>query len=99
MPAQQTSDRPAMLDPVTPEERIVRVRPATVLAVLGLTFGFLLLLYITWISRQVLTWGSFWVSRALPPTPAVGFSKGRALRRGLATAVTFLLTIGAIVAL
>ena len=84
---------------MTPEERIVRVRPATVLAVLGLTFGFLLLLYITWISRQVLTWVIVSVFLALALNPAVEFFQGRGLRRGLATAVTFLLTIGAIVAL
>ena len=84
---------------MTPEERIVRVRPATVLAVLGLTFGFLLLLYITWISRQVLTWVIVSVFLALALNPAVEFFQGRGLGGGLATAVTFLLTIGAIVAL
>ena len=82
------------------EERIVRIRPTTVLTVLGLTFGFLLLLYVTWIARQVLTWTLVAVFLALALNPAVEFFQRRGLkRRGISAAVTFLLTIGAIVAL
>ncbi len=82
------------------EERIVRIRPSTVLAVLGLTFGFLLLLYLTWVARQVLTWMLVALFLALALNPAVEFFQRRGLKwRGLSVAVTFLLTIGAIVAL
>ena len=82
------------------EERIVRIRPTTVLTVLGLTFGFLLLLYVTWIARQVLTWTLVAVFLALALNPAVEFFQRRGLkRRGISAAVTFLLTIGAIIAL
>ena len=82
------------------EERIVRIRPTTVLTVLGLTFGFLLLLYVTWIARQVLTWTLVAVFLALALDPAVEFFQRRGLkRRGISAAVTFLLAIGAIVAL
>ena len=82
------------------EERIVRIRPTTVLTVLGLTFGFLLLLYVTWIARQVLTWTLVAVFLALALNPAVEFFQRRGLkRRGISAAVTFLLAIGAIVAL
>jgi predicted PurR-regulated permease PerM len=85
---------------VPAEERIVRIRPTTVLTVLGLTFGFLLLLYVTWIARQVLTRTLVAVFLALALNPAVEFFQRRGLkRRGISAAVTFLLTIGAIVAL
>ena len=80
------------------EERILRVRPTTILAVLGITFGFLLLLYVTWISRQVLTWIIVAVFLALALNPAVEAFERRGLRRSVATAVTSLLTLGAIVA-
>jgi predicted PurR-regulated permease PerM len=85
---------------VPAEERIVRIRPTTVLTVLGLTFGFLLLLYVTWIARQVLTWTLVAVFLALALNPAVEFFQRRGLkRRGISAAVTFLLTIGAIIVL
>jgi predicted PurR-regulated permease PerM len=85
---------------VPAEERIVRIRPTTVLTVLGLTFGFLLLLYVTWIARQVLTWTLVALFLALALNPAVEFFQRQGLkRRGASAAVTFLLTIGAIIAL
>ena len=80
------------------EERIVRIRPTTVLAVLGIIFGFLLLLYVTWISRQVLTWILVAIFLALALNPAVEAFERRGLRRGMATAVTSLLALGALVA-
>ena len=82
------------------EERIVRIRATTVLTVLGLTFGFLFVLYATWIARQVLTWMLVALFLALALNPAVEFFQRRGLkRRGISAAVTFLLAIGAIVAL
>jgi predicted PurR-regulated permease PerM len=83
---------------VPAEERIVRIRPTTVLAVLGLTFGFLLLLYVTWISRQVLTWVIVAIFLTLALNPAVDAFERRGLRRGLATALTSLLALGVMVA-
>jgi predicted PurR-regulated permease PerM len=83
---------------VRPEERIVRFRPTTILAVLGITFGFLLLLYVTWISRQVLTWIIVAIFLTLALNPAVEALQRRGLSRGIAAAVTFLLLIGIIVA-
>ncbi|HKI23653.1 MAG TPA: AI-2E family transporter [Gaiellaceae bacterium] len=80
------------------EERIVRIRPTTILAVLGITFGFLLLLYVTWISRQVLTWIIVAIFLALALNPAVEAFERRGLRRGIATAVTSLLALGVMVA-
>jgi predicted PurR-regulated permease PerM len=81
------------------EERIVRLRPTTILAVLGITFGFLLVLYVTWISRQVLTWILVALFLAMALNPAVEALQRRGLRhRGAAAAVTFLFVIGVIVA-
>ena len=80
------------------EERIVRIRPTTVLAVLGITFGFLLLLYVTWISRQVLTWIIVAIFLTLALNPAVEAFERRGLRRGIATALTSLLALGVMVA-
>jgi predicted PurR-regulated permease PerM len=83
---------------VPAEERIIRIRPTTVLAVLGITFGFLLLLYVTWISRQVLTWIIVAIFLALALNPAVEAFERRGLRRGIATAITSLLALGVMVA-
>jgi predicted PurR-regulated permease PerM len=83
---------------VPAEERIIRIRPTTVLAVLGLTFGFLLLLYVTWITRQVLTWVIVAIFLTLALNPAVDAFERRGLRRGLATALTSLLALGVMVA-
>ena len=80
------------------EERIVRIRPTTVLAVLGITFGFLLLLYITWISRQVLTWIVVAIFLTLALNPAVEAFERRGLRRGIATALTSMLALGVMIA-
>jgi predicted PurR-regulated permease PerM len=83
---------------VRPDERIVRFRPTTILAVLGITFGFLLLLYVTWLSRQVLTWILVAIFLTLALNPLVETLQRRGLRkRGAAAAVTFLLAIGVIV--
>jgi predicted PurR-regulated permease PerM len=83
---------------VPAEERIVRIRPTTILAVLGITFGFLLLLYVTWISRQVLTWILVAIFLTLALNPAVEAFERRGLRRGIATAVTSMLALGVMVA-
>jgi predicted PurR-regulated permease PerM len=83
-----------------PEERVVTVRPRTILAVIGIVLAVAALLAVVWISRQVLTWILVAVFLALALNPAVDFFQRRGLqRRGAATAVTILLTIGAIVAL
>ena len=79
------------------EERIVRIRPTTVLAVLGITFGFLLLLYITWISRQVLTWIVVAIFLTLALNPAVEAFERRGSRRGIATALTSMLALGVMI--
>jgi predicted PurR-regulated permease PerM len=82
---------------VPAEERIVRIRPRTILSVLGITFGFLLLLYVTWLSRQVLTWIIVAIFLTLALNPAVEAFERRGLRRGLAAAITSLLVLGVMV--
>ena len=83
-----------------PEERVVILRPRTVLSVIGIVLAVAVLLAVVWLSRQVLTWIVVAIFLALALNPAVEFFQRRGLaRRGAATAVTILLTIGAIVAL
>jgi predicted PurR-regulated permease PerM len=88
-----------MLAPV-PEERVVTFRPRTVLAVIGIVLAVAAVLVVVWISRQVLTWILVAIFLALALNPAVEFFQRHGIaRRGLATGTTFLLTIGAVVAL
>ena len=83
-----------------PEERVVTFRPRTILAVIGIVLAVAAILAIVWISRQVLTWIIVAVFLALALNPAVEFFQRRGLaRRGVAAALTFLLTIGVLVLL
>jgi predicted PurR-regulated permease PerM len=82
------------------EERVVRLRATTILAVLGIAIGVALLLEIVWIAREVLTWILIAVFFALALNPAVDwFQRHGIKRRGLATGLTFLLVLGAIAGL
>ncbi len=83
-----------------PEERIVTVRPRTVLAVIAIVLGVAILLAAIWISRQVLTWILVSIFLALALNPAVEFFQRRGVaRRGAAAAVTFVIAILTIIAL
>jgi predicted PurR-regulated permease PerM len=82
------------------EERVVTFKPRAILVVIGIVLAVAATLAVVWISRQVLTWIIVSVFLTLALNPAVDFFQRRGLaRRGLATAVTVLLTIGGIVAL
>jgi predicted PurR-regulated permease PerM len=84
---------------VHPQERIVTVRPRTVLAIIGIVLAVAGLLAVIWISRQVLTWIAVAIFLALALNPAVDALQRRGLKhRGAAAAVTALFAIGAIVA-
>lgn len=84
---------------MTPE-RIVVIRPRTVLAVIGIVLAVAVLLAVIWISRQVLTWIIVSIFLTLALNPAVESFQRRGLkRRGIAAGVTFLLAIGVIVAM
>lgn len=79
------------------EERVVRFRPTTILALLGITIGVFLLLEIVWIARQVLTWVLIAIFLTLALNPAVDWFQRHGLRRrSAATAVTALLVLAGI---
>jgi predicted PurR-regulated permease PerM len=76
------------------EERVVRFRPATILALLGITIGVFLVLELVWLARQVLTWVLIAVFLALAMNPAVNWFQNHGVRRrGLATGVTAVLVL------
>jgi predicted PurR-regulated permease PerM len=82
------------------EERIVRFRARTILAVLGMVLAVAALLEIIWIARQVLTWILIAVFFAIALDPVVAFLMRRGIRRRvLAIGITYLLLALAIVAL
>jgi predicted PurR-regulated permease PerM len=76
------------------EERVVRFRPTTILALLGITIGVFLVLEIVWIARQVLTWVLIAIFLALAMNPAVNWFQSHGIRRrGLATGITAVLVL------
>ena len=76
------------------EERVVRFRPTTVLALLGITIGVFLVLELVWIARQVLNWVLIAVFLALAMNPAVNWFQNHGIRRrGLATGITAVLVL------
>jgi predicted PurR-regulated permease PerM len=82
------------------EERLVRFRATTVLAVLGIAIAVGILLEVIWIARHIITWILIAVFLALALNPAVDwFQRHGVKRRGLATAITVLLTLAGLAAL
>jgi predicted PurR-regulated permease PerM len=82
------------------EERVVRLRATTILAVLGITIAVAIFLEVVWIARQVLTWILIALFLTMALNPAVDwFQRHGVKRRGLAAGLTFLLAIGSIAAL
>jgi len=73
------------------EERVVLIRPRTVLSVAGVLVGLALALWIVWAARQVLAWVFVAMFLALAVDPAVrGLQRHTGLsRRGAAVAVVF----------
>src|SRR5687767_4076336 len=91
-----------MLAPVDPEapphpERVIRFRPRTVLVVLGIVLSVAVTLQVLWLARQVLTWIliSIFLTLALNPT-VEWFQRRGVRRRGLAAALTYLITLSAL---
>ena len=78
-----------------PPERVVQLRPRTVLQVAGLLLGVALALYVVWISIRVITWIFVAVFLALALDPAVRFLQSRGVRRrGAAAAIIYSAAIG-----
>jgi predicted PurR-regulated permease PerM len=76
-----------------PEERVITIRPATVLAVLGITVlvgCFLLLGYLAW---HVLSWIIIAIILAAALNPAVEAFERRGLKRAVAATVVFVLAL------
>jgi predicted PurR-regulated permease PerM len=81
------------------EERLVRFRASTILAILGIAIAVVLLLEVIWIARHVLVWILIAIFLTLALNPAVEWFERHGLkRRGAATAVT-LVTALALIAL
>ena len=82
------------------EERVVRFRARTVLAVLGIVLAVAVTLQLLWVARQVLTWVLIALFLALALDPFVSFLMRRGIRRRpVAIAVTYLLLFSGITAL
>jgi predicted PurR-regulated permease PerM len=82
------------------EVRVVRVEGRTVVNVLLIVLGFVLLLEVIWLSRQVITWILVALFLALALNPAVEFFQRIGIkRRGYAAALASFLTLLAMVGL
>jgi predicted PurR-regulated permease PerM len=81
-------------------ERLVRFRLRTVLSLLATIIAVAVILEVVWIARHVLTWILISLFLALALNPAVEWFQRRGLRRrGLAAALTYLLTLAFFVAI
>jgi predicted PurR-regulated permease PerM len=80
-------------------ERVVYIRPRTILVVLGILLATLALLALVYLAWHIITWILIAVFLALALNPAVEFFEGRGLKRGYATAIVFFLAVAAIVGL
>ena len=73
----------------SPEVRVVTVRPATVLAVLGITALVVAVLLLGYLAWHVLTWILIAMFLAAALNPAVAAFERRGMRRGLAASLVF----------
>jgi predicted PurR-regulated permease PerM len=81
-------------------ERLVRVRLRTVLSLLATIVAVAVVLEVIWIARHVLTWILISLFLALALNPAVEWLQRRGIkRRGWATAITYVVALGVIVAI
>jgi predicted PurR-regulated permease PerM len=80
-------------------ERVVYIRPRTILIVLGILLATLALLALVYLAWHIITWILIAVFLALALNPAVEFFEHRGLRRGYATGIVFLLALVAIIGL
>lgn len=73
-----------------PEERVIRIRPRTLVGVLAIVVAFTVLLWLIWEARQVLTWVLIALFLALAINPLVEWLQRHGVRRrGLAAALAF----------
>jgi predicted PurR-regulated permease PerM len=84
-----------------PPERVVILRPRTILSVAGILIGLALALWIVFVARQALTWVVISVFLALALNPAIEWLERRLgfQRRGVAAAIIYVATFAALVGL
>lgn len=80
-------------------ERVVYIRPRTILQVLGIVLATLAVLTFVYLAWHIITWILVAVFLALALNPAVEKFERRGMRRGYASATVFLLALAAIVGL
>lgn len=80
-------------------ERVVYIRPRTILQVLGIVLATLAILTFVYLAWHIITWILVAVFLALALNPAVEKFERRGMRRGYASAAVFLLALAAIVGL
>jgi predicted PurR-regulated permease PerM len=80
-------------------ERVVYVRPRTILQVLGIVLATLAILEFVYLAWHIVTWILVAAFLALALNPAVEAFERRGLRRGYSAAIVFILAVAAIVGL
>jgi predicted PurR-regulated permease PerM len=80
-------------------ERVVYIRPRTILQVLGIVLATLAIIAFVYLAWHIITWVLVAIFLALALNPAVHFFERRGLRRGYAAAIVFFLALGTIVGL
>lgn len=83
------------IDPAS--ERVVYIRPRTILQVLGIVLATLAILAFVYLAWHIITWILVAIFLALALNPAVEQFERRGMRRGYASATVFLLALAAIV--
>jgi predicted PurR-regulated permease PerM len=77
-----------------PAERVVTIRPKTLLAAAGLLLGLAAALWVVWIARRVVLWALVSLFLAMALNPAVEALQRRGIRRrGAAAAMVYLLAV------
>jgi predicted PurR-regulated permease PerM len=86
-----------MLRPVGADERVITVRPRTVLTILGIILAVAAALELIWIARQVITWILIALFLALALNPLVDWLQRHGVRRrALAIGITYVTLIGVV---
>ena len=80
-------------------ERVVYIRPRTILQVLGIVLATLAIIAFVYLAWHIVTWILVAAFLALALNPAVEAFERRGLRRGYAAAIVFILAVAAIVGL
>lgn len=86
-----------MAAPERAPERMILVRPRTVLSVLGIALGVTIVLWVVWATRGVVGWVVIAIFLAMALDPAVQFFVRRGLRRSYAALVVFVIAVIAVV--